>query len=73
MRLPTSTTHSRRYFARIAEGASSKKAASALGVTKKTIDFQRQSLMRKRGPYSVAELTKIAVRHGLTPVDQGSP
>jgi DNA-binding NarL/FixJ family response regulator len=57
----------------IAEGASSKKAASALRVTKKTIDFHRQSLMRKLGLYSVAELTKFAIRHGLTSVDHGSP
>ena len=53
----------------IAEGASSKKAASALGVTKKTVDFHRQSLMKKLDLHSVAELTKFAVRYGLTPID----
>ena len=53
----------------IAEGASSKRAASILGVTRKTIDFHRQSLMKKLELHSVAELTKFAVRHGLTPVD----
>jgi DNA-binding NarL/FixJ family response regulator len=53
----------------IAGGASSKQAASVLGVTKRTIDHHRQNLMRKLGLYSVGELTKFAIRHGLTPVD----
>jgi len=53
----------------IAEGASSKRAAATLGVTKKTIDHHRQSVMRKLGLFSVSELTKFAIRHGLTPVD----
>ena len=53
----------------IAEGRSSKQAAAVLGVTKRTVDHHRQNLMRKLGVYSVGELTKFAVRHGLTPVD----
>jgi DNA-binding NarL/FixJ family response regulator len=55
----------------IAEGSSSKQAVSVLGVTKRTIDHHRQNLMRKLGLYSVGELTKFAIRHGLTPVDRG--
>jgi DNA-binding NarL/FixJ family response regulator len=53
----------------IAEGRSSKQAAGVLGVTKRTIDHHRQSIMRKLELYSVAELTKFAIRLGLTPVD----
>jgi DNA-binding NarL/FixJ family response regulator len=53
----------------IAEGASSKQAASVLGVTKRTVDHHRQNLMKKLGLFSVGELTKFAIRHGLTPVD----
>jgi DNA-binding NarL/FixJ family response regulator len=53
----------------IAEGASSKRAASILGVTRKTVDHHRQSVMGKLGLHSVGELTKFAIRHGLTPVD----
>ncbi len=54
----------------IAEGASSKRAASVLGVTKRTVNHHRQSLMRKLGLHGVGELTKFAVQYGLTPVDQ---
>jgi DNA-binding NarL/FixJ family response regulator len=53
----------------IAEGASSKRAAAVLGVTKKTVDHHRQSVMRKLGLFSVSELTKFAIRHGLTPME----
>jgi DNA-binding NarL/FixJ family response regulator len=50
----------------VAEGRSSKEIASALFVTTKTIVWHRQSVMDKLGLRSVAELTKYAVRMGLT-------
>jgi DNA-binding NarL/FixJ family response regulator len=50
----------------VAEGRSSKEIAQALYVTTKTVVFHRQSIMDKLDLRSVAELTKYAVRMGLT-------
>jgi DNA-binding NarL/FixJ family response regulator len=54
----------------VAEGKSSKEIAAQLYVTTKTIVWHRQSIMGKLGLRSVAELTKYAVRMGLTPLDR---
>lgn len=51
----------------VAEGKSSKQAAACLHVTAKTIEWHRKSVMDKLGLRSVAELTKYAVREGITP------
>lgn len=64
------TPRERQVLQLIAEGSSSKRAAAILGVTKKTIDHHRQSLMSKLDLHTVAELTKFAIRHGLTPIDR---
>jgi len=53
----------------IAEGKSTKKAARMLHVSDKTIDARRRDIMKKFGIYSIAELTKIAIREGLTSVE----
>ena len=50
----------------MAEGRSSKEIANALFVTTKTIVWHRQSIMEKLELRTVAELTKYAVRMGLT-------
>jgi len=50
----------------VAEGRSSREIAEALYVTTKTVVFHRQSIMKKLKLHSVAELTKYAVRMGLT-------
>jgi two-component system response regulator NreC len=50
----------------VAEGKSSKQIASALYVTTKTIVWHRQSIMDKLRIRTVAELTKYAIRVGLT-------
>ena len=50
----------------VAEGKSSREIATALFVTTKTVVWHRQSIMKKLDLRSVAELTKYAVRHGLT-------
>ncbi len=57
-------------LAAVAEGKSSKEIAAELFVTTKTIVWHRQSIMGKLGLRSVAELTKYAVRMGLTPLDR---
>lgn len=50
----------------ISQGMSSKEIANVLGVSVKTIDAHRQQLARKLCVGSVAELTRYAVREGLT-------
>jgi RNA polymerase sigma factor (sigma-70 family) len=53
----------------VAEGRSTKEIAEALGVSAKTVDTHRQNLMDKLNLHSVAEITRYAVREGLTPAD----
>ena len=48
---------------------SSKEIAADLFVTTKTIVWHRQSIMGKLGLRTVAELTKYAIRMGLTSLD----
>lgn len=56
-------------LALVAQGKSSKEIAAELYVTTKTIVWHRQSIMAKLGLRTVPELTKYAVRMGLTPLD----
>jgi DNA-binding NarL/FixJ family response regulator len=51
----------------VAEGKSTKEIAADLSITSKTVDTHRQHIMDKLGIRSIAELTKYAVREGLTP------
>ena len=53
----------------MAEGKGTKEIAADLGVSAKTIETHRQHLMEKLDMYSVAELTKFAIRQGLTTLD----
>jgi two-component system, NarL family, response regulator NreC len=50
----------------LAEGKSTKEAASILFLSPKTIDSHRRQIMRKLDLQSVAQLTKYAIRKGLT-------
>lgn len=52
----------------MAEGASAKEIGSRLNVSSRTIDSHRQHIMAKLGLFTVADLTKYAVRNGLTPL-----
>jgi RNA polymerase sigma factor (sigma-70 family) len=49
----------------IAEGASNKEIARQLGISVRTVESHRDSLMRKVGIKSVAGLTRLALRSGL--------
>lgn len=60
------TVREREILQLLAEGKSTKQAALQLHVSVKTIETHRQKVMNKLGIYSVAELTKYAVREGLT-------
>ena len=50
----------------IADGYSTKEIAFTLGISGKTVESHRMNLMAKLGVDSVAELTKYALREGLT-------
>lgn len=53
----------------IAEGISTKRIASMLGVSIKTIETHRRQIMLKLGIDSLAGLTKYAIREGITTLD----
>jgi DNA-binding NarL/FixJ family response regulator len=53
----------------LAEGASTKQVARRLGVGVKTAESHRFNLIRKTGISSIAELTKYAIREGLTSIN----
>jgi DNA-binding NarL/FixJ family response regulator len=53
----------------VAEGKTSRGIASALHISTKTVETHRRQIMQKLGVNTVAELTKYAVRTGVTSVD----
>lgn len=53
----------------IAEGRSTKDIAGAIEVSVKTVETHRHNIMEKLNLHSVAELTKYAIREGLTAVE----
>lgn len=60
------TERERRVVQLLAEGKSTKEIALNLHVSPKTVDSNRRQIMNKLGIASVAELTKYAIREGLT-------
>jgi len=60
------TPRQREILQLVAEGRATKQIAAHLHVSVKTVDAHRQHIMDKLGLHSVAELTKFAVREGLT-------
>lgn len=60
------TLREREILQLIADGKSIKEIAYVLGISYKTVENQRQNLMNKLNLFSVAGLTKYAVRHGLS-------
>jgi DNA-binding NarL/FixJ family response regulator len=63
------TSREREVLQLIAEGKTSKDMAQRLGVAVSTVETYRRGIATKLGITSVAELTKYAIRHGLTSVD----
>jgi DNA-binding NarL/FixJ family response regulator len=53
----------------LAEGMPTKVVAAELGLSAKTVESHRKSIMMKLGIGSLAELTKYAVREGITSLD----
>ena len=63
------TVREREVLQLIAEGLKTKDIAARIHVSVKTVETHRQQIMRKLNAKSVAELTKIALREGLTSLD----
>ncbi len=53
----------------LAEGSSSKDIAARLGLSVATVETHRRQIASKLDIHSVAELTKFAIREGLTSLD----
>jgi len=63
------TLREREVLQLIAEGYTTKEIASSMGISDKTIEGHRQKIMDKLNLRSVAQLTKLAIREGLTSLD----
>ena len=64
------TDREREVLQLIAEGKSTKEVADDLGVSVTTVETHRRNIMDKLDLHSVAELTKYAIREGITSVDK---
>ena len=53
----------------MAQGRATKEIAADLKLSIKTVETHRRRIMEKLNLYSVAELTKYAIRHGLSSLD----
>jgi two-component system response regulator NreC len=60
------TERERQVLQLLAEGQSTKQVASRLHVSAKTADSNRRQIMNKLDIHSIAELTKYAIREGIT-------
>lgn len=63
------TKREREVLQLLAEGKSTKQIALKLYISIKTAETHRRQIMQKLGFYSIAELTKYAVRRGLTSLE----
>jgi len=63
------TSREREVLQLVAEGNNAKNIAFLLKINVKTVDTHRQQLMKKLKLFSVAELTKYAIRQGVTSMD----
>ncbi|MCG2775556.1 MAG: response regulator transcription factor [Desulfobacterales bacterium] len=53
----------------VSEGKTSKQIASIMNISAKTVDTHRRQMMAKLNVSSIAQLTKYAIRSGLTSLD----
>jgi two-component system response regulator NreC len=63
------TVRKREVLQLVAKGKRTSQIAEILHISIKTVDTHRQQIMQKLGTRSVAELTKYAIREGLTNLD----
>ena len=64
------TPREREVLQLLAQGFNTKKIATSLGVSPKTVETHRLHLKQRLDLHTVAELTKYAIREGLTTVDE---
>jgi DNA-binding NarL/FixJ family response regulator len=64
------TVREREVLQLVAEGNSSKEIGAALRIALPTVETHRRQIMEKLGLRSIAELTKYAIREGLTSADK---
>jgi DNA-binding NarL/FixJ family response regulator len=64
------TPREREVLQLIAEGKAAKQIAFHLKVSIKTVESHRKHIMEKLDIYSVAELTKYAIRAGMTHLER---
>lgn len=65
---PDLTSREKEVLQLMAEGRSTKEIAAVLHISVKTVETHRRQLMSKLQVHSVAELTRYAIREGLTPL-----
>ena len=63
------TIREREILQLLAEGKGTREIAEGLNVSAKTVETFRRQIMKKLDLHSVAELTKYAIRAGLTSID----
>lgn len=63
------TEREREVLQMVAEGRSTKDIGGKIGVSVKTVETHRHNIMEKLNLHSVAELTKYAIREGITTVE----
>ena len=66
---PNLTTRERQILQLIAEGKTIKEIARILHISSKTADANRRQIMNKLSIFNIAELTKFAIREGLTTLE----
>jgi len=59
------TAREREILAHIADGATNREIGTRLGISTRTVEAHRDSLMRKLGIRTVAGLTRLAIEQGL--------
>ena len=63
------TPREREVLKLLSEGKTTKEIANTLGLSGKTIETHARKLMKKLSIHSIAELTKYAIREGLTTLE----
>jgi DNA-binding NarL/FixJ family response regulator len=64
------TPREREVLQLLAEGHSARSIAARFGLSVKTVGTHREHLMQKLGTHSLAGLTKLAIREGLTSAEE---
>lgn len=67
------TARERDVLSRIARGSANKEIAADLGISVRTVESHRDSLMKKTGLRNVAALTRLALESGLLDSMSGDP